>query len=291
MQRLSNLAISTFRGGARFPRTNTHRSLKTYTDKWNCLQIKINENDNIENLDLDDLIDQAKSDCPDLKAAWLHADGQPALIPTAFQAGFKFHVAHDDRFVMYNWLKEGQDSTLPPPLTHQVGVCGFILNAKKQVLIIKDKGTQLFYGDYWKLPGGRVDLYEPISKAAEREILEECGVTCEFKSVLGFRETLKHPNVHLERADIFFITRLELKNPEEDTINFCKQELVDAAWVDLKDIGSEKYPVSPVFWAIMSVVDDGMEDWDKVDITRKSFEMGIGKTEQEKKRTFSFYRR
>ena len=82
-----------------------------------------------------------------------------------------------------------------------------------------------------------------------------------------------------------------MKNPEEDTINFCKQELVDAAWVDLKDIGSEKYPVSPVFWAIMSVVDDGMEDWDKVDITRKSFEMGIGKTEQEKKRTFSFYRR
>ena len=84
MQRLSNLAISTFRGGARFPRTNTHRSLKTYTDKWNCLQIKINENDNIENLDLDDLIDQAKSDCPDLKAAWLHADGQPALIPTVW---------------------------------------------------------------------------------------------------------------------------------------------------------------------------------------------------------------
>jgi hypothetical protein len=157
MQRLSKLAFGTV--GARFPRTNTHRCLKTYTDKWNCLQIKINENDNIENLDLANLIDQAKNDCPDLKAAWLHADGKPGLIPTAFQAGFKFHVAHDDRFVMYNWLKEGQDSTLPPPLTHQVGVCGFILNAKKQVLIIKDKGTQLFYGDYWKLPGGRVDLY------------------------------------------------------------------------------------------------------------------------------------
>lgn len=60
---------------------------------------------------------------------------------------------------LYNWLKEDQESTLPPPLTHQVGVSAFILNSKKQVLIVKDKGTVKFYGDYWKLPGGRVDLY------------------------------------------------------------------------------------------------------------------------------------
>ena len=127
--------------------------------------------------------------------------------------------------------------------------------------------------------------------AAEREIYEECGINAEFKSLLGFRETLKHPNVHLERADLFFITRLELKDSEQDTINFCKQELVDAAWVDLKDIGNEKYPVSPIFWAIMSVVDDGIDNWDNVDITRKTFELGVGKTEKLKKSTFSFYRR
>lgn len=279
-----------FLQGAKLQPAPARRFLQTYTDKWNCLQIKVDPNDDISALNLGEELDQAKSN--GAKAAWLHVDGHPQVIPTAFEHGFKFHVAHDDRFVMYNWLLPDQESTLPPPLTHQLGVSGFVQNSKGQVLIIKDKGTLKFYGNYWKLPGGRVDLYEPISTAAEREIREECGLDVEFKALLGFRETLKHPNVHLNRADMFFISRLELKDPEKDEINFCERELADAAWVDLADIGSEKYPVSPIFWAIMSVVDDAKDgNWDLVDITRKSYELGVGKTEKLKKSTFSFYRR
>ena len=86
MQRLfSKLAVGTCR--ARLPRTvlsssSPKRALKTYTDKWNCLQIKLNETDDISNLNLPKIIEDAKVECPELKAAWLHADGQAGIIPT-----------------------------------------------------------------------------------------------------------------------------------------------------------------------------------------------------------------
>ena len=99
MQRLfSKLAVGTCR--ARFPRTvsSSQRSLKTYTDKWNCLQIKINETDDISELNLPKLIDDAKVECPELKAAWLHADGQAGVIPTG---SLKKHHHHES--VFENW--------------------------------------------------------------------------------------------------------------------------------------------------------------------------------------------
>jgi len=268
------------------------RSLHHYVDKWNCLQIKIPEgSEGIDSATLGNLLTEARQQGN--KAAWLDVDGRPDIVPLAFEHGFKFHVAHDDKYVLYNWLHPTESSTLPPPLTHQLGVSSFCLNSKGQLLIVKDKGTLKFFGNYWKLPGGRVDLHEPISRAAERELFEECGVRATFKSILGFRETLKHPAVHLQRADIFFITRLELENPDDDTIVMCERELLDAAWVDLEQIGSEKYPTSPIFDALMSVAKEGIDraDWDSVDIKRKSYQLGVGKSEKQRNSTFSFYRR
>jgi len=276
------------------------RSLTTKIDKWNCMHIRLDQGEQVAQEQLAAIVAEAKA--KNLKAAWLNSQGSPEVVAPAFATGFKFHIAHEDQFVMYQWLLSDQDSTLPPPISHQLGVSSVCLNSKGQLLMVKDKGTLKFYGDYWKLPGGRVDLHENIADASVREIFEECGLNCNFKSILGFRETLSHPNVPMGRGDIFYITRVELKDLGEDSITMCERELYDAQWVNIDEISSSKdskYNVSAIGEAILSVVRDGLDKgWDDVDITLKKYEWtqdenitnkGIQKIL--KNRSFTFYRR
>ena len=55
----------------------------------------------------------------------------------------------------------------------QLGVKGFIEN--KQGLFLALKGFSKA-GEYWDLPGGRVQLNEPCEKTLQREVQEETGI-------------------------------------------------------------------------------------------------------------------
>ena len=69
----------------------------------------------------------------------------------------------------------------------------------------------------------------------------------------------------------------------------CTNELLDAAWVPLDQVDNEKYPISPVGNAIMSVVHDGLKDgFDKVSWERKKWEWTAANGREYK---FSFYRK
>ena len=273
------------------------RPLTTKVDGWNCLQLKLEKHEKITDTQLSKIISEAKDN--NCKAIWLHSQGQPENIPVAFRHNFKFHIAHEDQYVLSSWLldeSEGHVNSLPPTITHQLGVSAVCLNKKGQILMIKDTGTVKFYGNYWKLPGGRVDLFEDLATASVRETFEECGIKTKFKSILGFRETMNHPNVPMNRSDIFYITRVELENENEDTITMCERELLDAKWVDIDKIGSKEFPVSKVGEAILSVVHDGLANgWDSVDVKMKTWEWEVDDKDKNDKlaglRRFSFYRR
>ena len=221
------------------------------------MTIKASPSEQVSQSELSNLINQAKTE--NCKAIWLHLDNSPDAIPLAFQLNknFQFHIAHEKKAILSLWLKgEDEINTLPPPLTHQLGVSSVCFKDldtdQAKILLVKDKGTVKFYGDYWKLPGGRVDLFESIADASEREMFEECGVKTKFKSILGFRETLVHPNVPMNRADMFYITRCVLADPNNDKITITSQrklndgriikaEASDVFTVNLHEMQKQKY--------------------------------------------------
>jgi len=132
-----------------------------------------------------------------------------------------------------------------------------------------------------------VDLHESIAEATERELFEECGIQAKFESVLGFRETLRHPGVHLSRADIFFITKMRVESASNFEIAMCERELLDDAWIPVSEVGSDNYPIYGVVKALLSTVTDGQKNgWDSVEIKQKEFENAIMRNGE----PFSFFR-
>lgn len=140
----------------------------------------------------------------------------------------------EPEYVMLNmWLRKGENK-IPPFATHLVGVAGFVLNAKKEVLLVKEgskqvsgwcvvarwfdveaspatctltptppvqtKHTYTSVRPRRKLPGGYVNLGEEFGAAACREVEEETGVKTRFRSLLSVRH--QH-NVSFGRSDMY----------------------------------------------------------------------------------------
>eukprot|EP00945_MAST-04E_sp_MAST-4E-sp1_P000995 g995.t1 len=101
------------------------------------------------------------------------------------------------------WLPEGT-SSLPLRPHHQLGVGGYILNAKNEILVIQEKhGITAGMKDFWKLPGGVVDPNESIAHAVEREVLEETGVRVKFQTIASVRES--HQGMYGGMTDLYCV--------------------------------------------------------------------------------------
>jgi ADP-ribose pyrophosphatase YjhB (NUDIX family) len=68
----------------------------------------------------------------------------------------------------------------------QVGVGGVVVNSKRQVLMMKEKGGTS--KGHWKFPGGLTNPGESLQQGAEREVWEETGIRSQFQGVLFFRQ-------------------------------------------------------------------------------------------------------
>jgi 8-oxo-dGTP diphosphatase len=60
----------------------------------------------------------------------------------------------------------------------------------------------------WGLPGGKVDLYETVSAAVEREIREELGVAIEAKTLLCLVDQIDAARGHHWFAPVYLVTTL-----------------------------------------------------------------------------------
>jgi ADP-ribose pyrophosphatase YjhB (NUDIX family) len=76
---------------------------------------------------------------------------------------------------------EGELSARTYPAVPRVGVGVAVLDG--QHLLLVKRGHEPKQGS-WSLPGGMVELGEPVREAARREVREECGIEVELSKLL-----------------------------------------------------------------------------------------------------------
>ncbi|CAI8590517.1 unnamed protein product [Vicia faba] len=148
------------------------------------------------------------------------------LAEALVKEGFWYHHAEPNYLMLVNWIPESPN-TIPANATHRVGISSFVLNEKREVLVVKENSGQFQGTGVWKFPTGVVDQGEDICVAAVREVKEETGVDSEFLEVLAFRQS---HNSFFAKSDLFFLCMLR---PLSSEIQIQNLELEGAQWMPL----------------------------------------------------------
>ncbi|XWS49143.1 hypothetical protein CRYUN_Cryun13aG0138300 [Craigia yunnanensis] len=161
------------------------------------------------------------------KGIWLKLPVEKSdLVPVAVKVGFEYHHAERGYVMLTYWLPEGR-SMLPSNASHQVGVGGFVINDKSEVLVVQEKYCAPAFVGLWKIPTGFIVESEEIFTGAVREVKEETGIDTEFLEVVAFRHV---HNVAFEKSDLFFICMLK---PLSTQIMVDDHEIQAAKWMPL----------------------------------------------------------
>ncbi|XP_056844434.1 nudix hydrolase 2 isoform X2 [Raphanus sativus] len=169
------------------------------------------------------------------KGVWIKLPRQLiGLAEAAVKEGFWFHHAEKVYLMLVYWIPIVGD-TIPSNASHRVGIGAFVLNHKKEVLVVQEK-TGRFQGQgIWKFPTGVVNEGEYIHDGSVREVKEETGVDTEFVQVLAFRQTHK---AFFEKSDLFFVCML---NPLSLEINAQETEIEAAQWMPWEEYTKQPF--------------------------------------------------
>lgn len=125
---------------------------------------------------------------------------------------------------------------------HSIGT-GAVVFRDDRILLIERRVRER---RFWQIPGGHVEVDEPIDSAIEREVLEETGVTARVLDCLGFRHAA---GVNAERpaSNIYVVFRLEDTggDPRPDG-----EESFDARFFTRAEVADLADVTSTSLWAI-----------------------------------------
>ncbi|KAG6744490.1 hypothetical protein POTOM_051122 [Populus tomentosa] len=156
------------------------------------------------------------------------------LVEAAVKEGFWFHHAEPKYLMLAFWIPEGSH-TLPANASHRVTIGAFVMNKKREVLVVQEK-YGIFRGTgIWKLPTGTVDEGEDIRAGAIREVKEETAIDTEFVEVLAFRQSHKS---FFGKSDLIFVCMLR---PLSFDIQKQESEIEDAQWMPWDDYVAQPF--------------------------------------------------
>jgi ADP-ribose pyrophosphatase YjhB (NUDIX family) len=207
-------------------------------------KIIIQESDEFSDLDKKQFKDRLEATieaCRQLKksAFWITVPMSHASLIESMVGipGLEFHHATGMNANLCLWLKDDVENKIPEYATHQVGVGAMVVNSKDEILCVRE-----IRNNYrpWKIPGGLAELGEQLDEAAIREVKEETGIDCQFKSVLSFRHT---HGMQFGRSDFYFVCRLEPVETKDEISGEMtipepvaqEGEIAAAAWVSLPE--------------------------------------------------------
>ncbi|XP_058198273.1 nudix hydrolase 2 isoform X4 [Rhododendron vialii] len=157
-----------------------------------------------------------------------------SLVEPAVKEGFYFHHAEPKYLMLVYWIPE-TPSTIPVNATHRVGIGGFVMNEKKEVLVVQEKNGILRGTGVWKFPTGVVEEGEDICDAAVREVKEETGIDTKFVEILAFRQSHKS---FFEKSDLFFVCLLQ---PLSFNIQPQESEIEAAQWMPFEEYTAQQF--------------------------------------------------
>lgn len=114
-------------------------------------------------------------------------------------------------------------------------VVAVIVDDESRVLLTRRNVAP--FRDMWVMPGGKIDLGEPILKALHREVREEVGLEVEVEGLVDVFEHLS-PG---EENDHFIILFYRCR-PLYCDIRHNRDEVAEACWVERRDLGSYAMP-------------------------------------------------
>lgn len=119
-------------------------------------------------------------------------------------------------------------------------VVAVIVDSEDQVLLTR-RSVPPFQGE-WVMPGGKIDLGEPIVEALKREVLEEVGLEVEVGKLIDIFEhvTPGSDNYH-------FIIIYYLCTPLYCDVDHNRAEVEEALWVKRAELGNYKIPAGARF--------------------------------------------
>ena len=107
--------------------------------------------------------------------------------------------------------------------------CGAVILVDGKLLLIRRKKEP--EAGCWGLPGGKVDLFEPVARAVEREVAEELGVTIHAEKMLCLVEQSD------QRAGIHWIAPVYLVTEFAGTPALMEPEKhSDFGWFSLAEL-------------------------------------------------------
>ena len=114
-------------------------------------------------------------------------------------------------------------------------VVAVILDSDNQVLLTQRK-IPPFQGE-WVMPGGKIDLGEPIITALQREVMEEVGLQVEVEELIDVFEhvTPGEENYH-------FIILYYRCRPLYCDISHSHDEVAEARWVPREEVSNYRMP-------------------------------------------------